>query len=241
MAVKLILTDIDGTVLPRGQRQVSARTAAAFHAAVDAGIVVGPASGRGYSWIPDFFGGDQACCSTALATNGMQVYLHGEKVMEQTLAPGALEHLRAIVAETPRAGLVCFDDATPLLVEGSLEDLAAHFPAYAERCRVTRELPDFAVVKANVFTGAGEPAALIGAADHERLAAALAGGDGGGEAGGACADDGDVVHADPSREFFAHGRVFAPRLCYDRDIPPQCSRRTRCAQGGREENAGLPR
>ena len=89
--------------------------------------------------------------------------------------------------------------------------------------------------------GAGEPAALIGAADHERLAAALAGGDGGGEAGGACADDGDVVHADPSREFFAHGRVFAPRLCYDRDIPPQCSRRTRCAQGGREENAALPR
>ena len=159
MAVKLILTDIDGTILPRGRRQVSARTAAAFHAAMEAGIVVGPASGRGYSWIPDFFGGDQACCSTALATNGMQVYLDGEKVMEQTLAPGALEHLRAIVAATPRAGLVCFDDATPLLVEGSLEDLAAHFPAYAERCRVTRELPDFPVVKANVFTGAGEPAA----------------------------------------------------------------------------------
>ena len=75
MAVKLILTDIDGTILPRGRRQVSERTVAAFHAAIDAGLWVGAASGRGYSWIPDFFGGDAACCSTALATNGMQVYL----------------------------------------------------------------------------------------------------------------------------------------------------------------------
>ena len=159
MAVKLILTDIDGTILPRGRRRVSARTVSAFHAALDAGIAVGPASGRGYSWIPGFFGGDAACCATALATNGMQVYLGGEKVMEQTLDPGALEALRAIVAQTPGAGLVCFDDATPLLVEGELDVLAAHFPAYAERCRVTRILPDFPVVKANVFTGAGEAAA----------------------------------------------------------------------------------
>lgn len=158
MAVKLILTDIDGTVLPRGQGRVSERTVAAFHAALDAGIFVGPASGRGYSWIPGFFGGDEACCATALATNGMQVYLGGRMVMEQTLAPDALGHVREIVAATPGAGLVCFDDATPLLVEGSLEVLAAHFLAYAERCRVTRALPDFPVVKANVFTGAGEPA-----------------------------------------------------------------------------------
>ena len=159
MAVKLILTDIDGTILPHGRRRVSARTVAAFRAAVEAGIFVGPASGRGYSWIPGFFDGDEACCATALATNGMQVYLGGELALERTLAPGALARLQAIVAETPRAGLVCFDDATPLLVEGELDVLAAHFPAYAERCRVTRTLPDFPVVKANVFTGAGEAAA----------------------------------------------------------------------------------
>lgn len=158
--VRLILTDIDGTILPRGRRRVSERTVAAFHAASDAGIWVGPASGRGYPWIPDFFGGDAACCSTALATNGMQVYLGGECVLERTLEPSALERLRAVVADTPRAGLVCFDDATPLLVEGSLDVLAAHFPVYAERCRVTRELPDVPVVKANVFTGAGEAAAV---------------------------------------------------------------------------------
>ena len=133
MAAKLILTDIDGTILPRGQRQVSERTVAAFHAAIDAGLRVGAASGRGFSWIPDFFGGDAACCSTALATNGMQVYLGGEKVMEQTLPAAALERVRAIAAETPAAGLVCFDDATPLLVAGTREDLTRAFPGTSER------------------------------------------------------------------------------------------------------------
>ena len=163
MAIKLILTDIDGTILPRGQHAVSPRTVAAFHAALDAGIFVGPASGRGYAWIPDFFGGDTACCATALATNGMQVYVRGEKVMEQTLPPAALERIRQIVAETPRAGLLVFDELTPLLVMGAVSDLSVAFPSYAKKCVVTEGLPDFPVVKANVFVGtsADDAAALV--------------------------------------------------------------------------------
>ena len=153
MAVKLILTDIDGTILPRGERVVSPRTVAAFHAALDAGIAVGPASGRGYAWISGFFGGDDACCATALATNGMQIYVGGEKAMEQTLPAESLERVRQIVAETPRAGLLVFDEVTPLLVAGDVSDLAAAFPPYAEKCVVVRSLPDFPVVKANVFVG----------------------------------------------------------------------------------------
>lgn len=166
---RLILTDIDGTVLPRGDREVSPRTVSAIHAALDAGIVVGPASGRGYSWIPGFFGGDAACCSTALATNGLQVYHEGEKVLERTLPREALERLRELVAATPRAGLLCFDGATPLLVEGDVEDLVPSFPAYAERCVRVSGVPDFAVVKANVFVGSGEAgaAALVGRANEE--------------------------------------------------------------------------
>ena len=65
MAVKLILTDIDGTILPYGHMRVSERTVAAIHAALDAGIVAGPASGRFHSWIPAFFGGDEPRCTAA--------------------------------------------------------------------------------------------------------------------------------------------------------------------------------
>ena len=49
MAIKLILTDIDGTIMPYGKRQVTQRCRAAFHAAMDAGILVGSASGRFFS------------------------------------------------------------------------------------------------------------------------------------------------------------------------------------------------
>lgn len=163
MAVKLILTDIDGTILPRGEARVSARTVAAFRAALDAGLLVGPASGRGYAWLPGFFGGDESCCATALATNGMQVYLGGEKVLERTLDAAALERVRAIVTGTPHAGLLVFDDLRPILVAGSREDLARSFPSYAERCEVAGELPSSAVVKANVFVGTtpDDAAALV--------------------------------------------------------------------------------
>lgn len=164
MAVKLILSDIDSTILPHGQRQVSERTRSAFHAAAAAGIHVGPASGRGYAWIPGFFGGDEACCATALATNGMQVYLDGEKVLEKTLDAESLERVRAIAAETPHAGLLAFrEDGTPLLVQGARDDLRRTFSSYAETCVETPGLPDFPVVKANVFDGAGpeEHAALV--------------------------------------------------------------------------------
>lgn len=163
MTVKLVLTDIDGTILPRGDREVSARTRAAFHAALDAGLVVGPASGRGYAWIPQFFGGDARCCATALATNGQQVYHEGELVLERVLPREALLDARRIVAQTPGAGLLCFDGATPLLVEGSASDLARVFPGYGASCVPADDVPRLPVVKANVFVGGddAEAAALV--------------------------------------------------------------------------------
>ena len=162
--IRLILTDIDATILPPGEKRVSARTVAAFHAAIDAGIAVGPCSGRSIAQIPAFFGGDTACCATAIATNGLQVYAGGEKVLEKTLAANVLERLRDTVDEVPGAGLICFNGSTPLLMAGAKGDLtvardalAKTFPAYAEICVPTREIPSFPVVKANVFR-AGTPA-----------------------------------------------------------------------------------
>ena len=74
MAIKLVLSDIDGTLLPRGNAEVDRRVVEAFHALLDAGLAVGPASGRALPAILPAFAGDEACVATALATNGMQVY-----------------------------------------------------------------------------------------------------------------------------------------------------------------------
>lgn len=169
MSVKLILADIDETIMPKGETSVSVRTVAAFHAAQAAGIHVGPASGRGREWIPPFFRGDQACCSTMLATNGLQVYLDGELIHEEHTPHDALERVRRIVEATPGAGLLVFDGGTPLLVAGTREDLSHPFPSYAKTCKDVDGVPDFPVVKSNVFLNGddGETHALIDLLNEE--------------------------------------------------------------------------
>ena len=151
MAIKLILTDIDGTILPYGRKVVTERCRAAFHAAMDAGLLVGPASGRFYSWVPGFFGGDAACCQTALATNGLQVFLGGEKVLQKELPPAGIARAVEVLAGVPRSGLILFEGTTPYLVQGSRDDLRACFPAYAETCLDREGLPEGNITKANAF------------------------------------------------------------------------------------------
>ena len=151
MTVKLILTDIDGTILPYGSSVVSDRTIAAFHAAIDAGVVTGPSSGRFHSWIPAFFGGDEACCATAITANGLQVYHEGEMVLERGIDPEALRCAAAVLREVPGTGLIVFRDGTPRLVQGSRDDLAVAFPRYARECLDGDGVPDAPIAKANIF------------------------------------------------------------------------------------------
>ena len=149
--VKLILTDIDGTILPYGQRQVSKACVEAFRTAIGAGIHIGPASGRGQRWMAPLLGGDEVLCATALASNGMEVYLDGKRIHAEVLDRGVLRCLAQVLRAIPGTGLVCFDDATPLLVAGSQADLACCFAPYAKRSVPVDDVPDCEVVKANVF------------------------------------------------------------------------------------------
>ena len=152
--IKLILTDIDGTILPRGQKVVSENTRSAIRAALDAGIHVGVATGRAVSGVLPTFDGDATCVQTALATNGMQVYLDGRLIHEEYLDHDQLERIIEVVRTVPNAGFICFGGPQVnevYLVAGTVEDLAPVFPAYATKAQRVDALPDFPIVKANVF------------------------------------------------------------------------------------------
>ncbi len=149
--IRLILTDIDGTILPYGKTQVSDRVRAAFHAAQAAGIHVGPASGRGFSHIPVSFGGDAACSATCLATNGMQVFLDGVLIHQELLPRAPLVRMAELLADVDHAGLICFEDGVPLLVEGDVADLETSFPMYARESHPVADVPAHDIEKANVF------------------------------------------------------------------------------------------
>ena len=151
MAIKLILTDIDGTILPYGKKTVTRRCVDAFHAAMDAGILVGPASGRFYPWIPEFFGGDASCCATAIATNGSQVYLEGKKTLQKEVDSSCVRRAMEVLSDVDSAGLLLFEGETPCLVQGSRNDLLVCFPRYGETCVDRDGVPSAGITKANVF------------------------------------------------------------------------------------------
>lgn len=157
-SIKLIMTDIDNTIMPAGAPAVSPRTVAAFHAALDAGIAIGPASGRGRVQVAPFFRGDEACFATAVATNGLEVYCAGEKIAEHRIGPEDLASTLEVVRDTPGAGLIWFDGSQPYLVAGDVDVLAVVAPAYARICIETDELPTSPVLKANVFVDTGATA-----------------------------------------------------------------------------------
>ncbi|MDO4797145.1 MAG: HAD family hydrolase [Coriobacteriales bacterium] len=149
--IRLILSDIDGTILPYGSKVVSARTCAAFHAAQKAGIHVGPASGRGFSHIPASFGGDASCSATCLATNGMEVYLDGALLCRKLIPREATVRMAEFLRQEPGAGLLCFENGIPLMVEGTVDDLEQAFPIYASQCRHADAVPDHDLDKVNIF------------------------------------------------------------------------------------------
>ena len=95
--IRLILADMDGTLLPFGSRVVSERTHRAILSALDAGIAFGPASGRDYVDLADAFDGDARCFSTGIMANGKKVFSNGELVFKKTLSTSALVKLEGAV------------------------------------------------------------------------------------------------------------------------------------------------
>ena len=151
--IRLILTDIDGTILPYGERVVSEHMRGAMHDAIDAGIHIGPASGRGYSHIPNSFAGDTELTATCLAANGMQVYLDGKLIADHPLPYQGVEHVTELVRGIDDAGVLIFQRGIPYIICGNLEDLAESFPTYAETARRLDSVPKRPIKKANVFVG----------------------------------------------------------------------------------------
>ncbi len=168
--IKLILTDIDDTVMPRGMTAVSERTVRAFRAARDAGITVGPSSGRGRAQIAPFFRNDEACFSTAITTNGLEIYAAGEKIAEHRLPTASLEQALSLVSASPRTGMLYFEGSQPYLVVGDREVLGLTMPGYAARCIDADGLPATPVLKANIFLDADfDETAAFAAMLNERV------------------------------------------------------------------------
>ena len=97
--IKLVLSDLDSTLLWKGERHIATPHALeAIHALQDAGVCFAPATGRLYPELEGMFAGDRDAFRSAVVSNGQLVYLDGELAQSTPTPREGLEELRMLLA-----------------------------------------------------------------------------------------------------------------------------------------------
>jgi Cof subfamily protein (haloacid dehalogenase superfamily) len=91
--IKLVLSDMDGTLVPFGHSSVSRRTLSAIAELRDAGIEFGPASGREPFDLMGYFDKDQTMGDTGIFANGKLVRLDGKDIFRLPLERAGVQAL----------------------------------------------------------------------------------------------------------------------------------------------------
>ena len=149
--VKLILSDIDGTLQPAGPFTSGPRAIAAFHAAIDVGIHCGGASGRNLDRVFHSFGFDEACCATAIGSDGMEVCLDGEMIREEFLPLEGVRRAVEVMRTVPNSFSGVTDGDGYYLITGSMEGLVKGDPKRFRIHETGGIVPDIRTPKYNLF------------------------------------------------------------------------------------------
>ena len=154
--IKLVLTDIDDTLIPYGAPCASDRTRRAIHDFLDEGLHFGPVSGRVPNAMGWMFGGDERCFATGAFANGQIIRIDGELVRE---VPTDSELLREVAGVLDELGydawltVYSLDECGVTFVtsrEEQLRDCLLRV-GYGRPNRVTREPWKFSYLKSNVY------------------------------------------------------------------------------------------
>ena len=155
--IKLVLTDIDDTLIPYGAPYASERTRRAIHGFLDEGLHFGPVSGRVPSAMGWMFGGDERCFLTGAFANGQVIRIDGEVVRE---VPTDSELLREVAGVLDELGydawltVYSLDECGGVTFvtsrEEQLRDCLLRV-GYGRPNRVAKEPREFSYLKSNVY------------------------------------------------------------------------------------------
>jgi Cof subfamily protein (haloacid dehalogenase superfamily) len=106
LMIKLVLSDMDGTLLPKGGEHVSYRTVTAIRELVEAGVRFAPATGRQAYELDQRFFGARECYQTAITANGKRVYVDGELRHEVLMDRNVLVRVEQALTDIPNTFLV---------------------------------------------------------------------------------------------------------------------------------------
>lgn len=166
--IKLVLSDLDSTLIWRDDHVVTPFALEAIHAAQAAGVRFVPCTGRIYRDLPQMFAGDESACATAVTSNGQLVYLDGELVEKVPISHEGLERVRGLLAGVDDAYLVVEYGGEKVAVGADLAYVLAHPDNFWRVESAVPSVPDDPCYKANVrvvgsFERCQEVAASLGA------------------------------------------------------------------------------
>lgn len=108
--IRLVLSDIDGTLLPFHQWHIDDETKGAIRDLEKAGIAFGPASGRPIADINKAFD-DPGFSATCVASDGMVARFDGTLACDISLPNASLQRIADVMRDTQNAALaVCFNE-----------------------------------------------------------------------------------------------------------------------------------
>lgn len=119
--IKLVLTDLDDTLIRNGLPRATDHALEGIHAMLDAGLHFGPVSGRIPRAMGWMFNNDEACYATAAYSNGQIIYLDGELVHVERLDGPELNSIAEMLSHIPQCVLTIYDINAPV------EDDAGYF------------------------------------------------------------------------------------------------------------------
>lgn len=152
--IKLVLCDMDLTLVMFGRQSVSADALQAIHDLLDEGVYVGAVSGRGLPDLRRQFAGDESCIRTAVASNGCQVLADGMEIARHPLDRAQLECILDVVRPLDDVFFTCDLDGMRLVVGGTREEALRRFGNWKNvRFDTADDFPPGDLVKVNLMFG----------------------------------------------------------------------------------------
>lgn len=148
--IKLVLSDLDSTLVWQEDHVITPFALEAVHALQDAGVHFAPCTGRIFRDLPGMFSGDVAACSTAVTSNGQLTYLDGALVDSVEIDHTALLSVRALLAGVDDAYLVVEYEGRKVAVAADLDFVLAHPDNFWSVRRAVPDVPEEPCYKANV-------------------------------------------------------------------------------------------
>lgn len=159
--IKLVLSDVDGTLIPLGNERVSERTMQAIRTAQEAGVRVGVATGRDLAELTKLFGGDDTAFRTGILSNGKRLMVDGEvarlSLINNDLLKRIVDLVRPYQGTFATAYPLNSDETNPVYCMGATEDeLTMWSERYAFKGILVDEVPDIQILGATIACPLGD-------------------------------------------------------------------------------------